>query len=376
MFMEKLDPRFKLNLNGKCNPDCVVQGEKYRFTVLTPQMLRMEYAEDGVFEDRPTQVVWNRNFDKPEFTVLDKPGMLEISTDYFHLVYNKKEFTKNNLYIDIKCDYTNYGGRWLFGETMYGNPPREHNLKGTARTLDRINGATELEFGLVDSSGRAFFNDSESLILDEDGWVIPRKEGVVDYYYFGYGRDYYKAIKDFYQLSGPIPMLPRFALGNWWSRYWKYTEKTYKELIERFEREDIPFSIGVMDMDWHLVDIPKKYGIGWTGYTWNKDFFPDPKGFMDWLHEHNLKITLNLHPADGVRAYEEPYEEMAKALGVDYHKGDTINFDITNLAFLDAYFKYLHHPNEENGVDFWWMDWQQGKNSFVKGLDPLWLLNH
>ena len=39
-------------------------------------------------------------------------------------------------------------------------------------------------------------------------------------------------------------------------------------------------------------------------------------------------------------------------------------------------FKYLHHPNERNGVDFWWIDWQQGSNSKIEGLDPLWMLNH
>ena len=69
--MKKLHTRFQPNLDGRCNPACVVQGDKYRFTVLTTRMLRMEYAEDGVFEDRPTQIVWNRNFDHPAFTVRD-----------------------------------------------------------------------------------------------------------------------------------------------------------------------------------------------------------------------------------------------------------------------------------------------------------------
>lgn len=38
------------------------------------------------------QVVWNRNFNKPEFTVTDQNGYLEIDTEYFHLVYDKQEF--------------------------------------------------------------------------------------------------------------------------------------------------------------------------------------------------------------------------------------------------------------------------------------------
>ena len=139
--MKKLDERFRLGLDGSCRPDCVIMGDKYRFTVLTSRMLRMEYSEDGEFEDRPTQVVWNRNFDHPEFTVKDRPDCLEIDTEYFHMVYDKKEFGPNHLYIDIKYAFTNYGGRWYYGRTDYGDPLREHNLKGTARTLDRCDGS-------------------------------------------------------------------------------------------------------------------------------------------------------------------------------------------------------------------------------------------
>lgn len=36
----------------------------------------------------------------------------------------------------------------------------------------------------------------------------------------------------------------------------------------------------------------------------------------------------------------------------------------------------LHHPLEDEGVDFWWIDWQQGTHSRIPGIDPLWMLNH
>ena len=38
--------------------------------------------------------------------------------------------------------------------------------------------------------------------------------------------------------------------------------------------------VAVIDMDWHQVDVDPKYGSGWTGYTWNKKLFPDPKRFL------------------------------------------------------------------------------------------------
>ena len=141
-------------------------------------------------------------------------------------------------------------------------------------------------------------------------------------------------------------MLPRYALGNWWSRYYSYTEDSYKELVTRFEKEEIPFSVGVIDMDWHLVeDVDPKYGSGWTGYTWNKNYFPDPERFMTWLHDHGMRITLNLHPADGIRAYEEAYPAIAAELGnVDTANEAPVDFDITSKKFLEAYFKCVLHP--------------------------------
>ena len=387
-------------INGKADDHFVIQGEKYRITVLTSRMLRLEYQEEGKFEDLPTQIVWNRSFDKPAFQVQETSESLEIDTEFIHLFYDKQEMNENHLYIDTKYAFSNYGGRWYFGRTDYGDPPREHNLKGTTRTLDRVNGkwfkgANELEkvrtrggktnredgdvdlgMGLCDTSGRTFLDDSQSLLIGEDGFVHPRVNAGKDIYFFGYGRDYFGAIHDFYQLSGPVPLLPRYALGNWWSKYYKYSEESYTALLRRFQQLNIPFSVVVLDMDWHLVDIPQQYGRGWTGWTWNHELFPDPDRFLRWLHENHYTVTLNLHPADGVRAYEKQYASMAQAMNVDPKSGLPVRFDATDPEFMKAYFQLLLHPEEERGVDFWWMDWQQGKICAIEGLDPLWILNH
>lgn len=94
----------------------------------------------------------------------------------------------------------------------------------------------------------------------------------------------------FYRLSGPAPLLPRYALGNWWSRYYPYSADEYLALMERFGQEQIPFSVAVIDMDWHLVDVDPKYGSGWTGYTWNRKLFPDPGQFLAKLHERGCML--------------------------------------------------------------------------------------
>ena len=155
----------------------------------------------------------------------------------------------------------------------YGEEPDD--LRGTARTLDEADGAIPLEHGLISRQGFSLMDDSASLLIREDGWVEPRKGSCVDLYFFGYGHQYELCLKDFYRLTGKTPLLPRFVFGNWWSRFHKYTQEEYQELVSRFEKEEIPFSVAVIDMDWHLTDIDPKYGSGWTGYTWNRDLFPD-----------------------------------------------------------------------------------------------------
>lgn len=360
---------WQVKVRPKALAENVIQGEKYRITMLTQGLIRLEYSEDGCFEDRATQSVWNRDFPKTEFRCKETPDGLEIFTSRIHLVYDKQKFSPNGLSVQVLGQFINHGSIWHYGQDF-------KNLGGTARTLDEADGAIPLEKGIMGRVGFSLLDDSKSLVLTEDGWIQPRKSKGEDLYFWGYGHDYLEALKDFYYLCGKLPMVPRYALGNWWSRYYQYTEESYMELMERFEKENLPFSVAVIDMDWHLVDIDPKYGSGWTGYTWNREFFPNPDRFLKWLHDRNMHVTLNIHPADGVRAYEEVYEDMAKTMGVDYENEEPVNFDAADPKYMEASFDHIFHPMEEKGVDFWWIDWQQGGVTKVEGLDPLWVLNH
>lgn len=353
----------------KTREEMVVKGEKYRISVLTERLIRLEYSKKGVFVDEKTQTIMNRDFETFRFRVEEKEDSLSIVTKYLRLIYDKKEFSGEGLKINVSGNFGTTSSVWHYGD-------KNESLKGTVRTLDTIDGATELGEGVVSKKLWSFIDDSKSMLLVDDDFVIREDEEAIDIYFFGYGLDYKEALRDFYKLSGATPLLPRYSLGNWWSRYYKYTDKSYLELLERFKREDIPFNVAVLDMDWHITDVDSKYGTGWTGYTWNKEYFKEPEKFLKELHERGYKITLNVHPADGVRAFEDSYKEFAKFMGVNIKNEDPVLFDIADKKFREGYFKYVHHKLEKQGVDFWWIDWQQGENSGKKGLDPLWLLNH
>jgi alpha-glucosidase (family GH31 glycosyl hydrolase) len=362
-------PDYRIETRPQADPDAVVQGDLFRITVLTSGLLRLEYSPDGVFEDRASAFALFRDLPVPSFRVIDTDHHLEIVTDRVHLVYDRGPFSTSGLSIQVRGNVSSYHSIWRYGETP-------DDLRGTARTLDMADGAVPLEPGVVSGWGFAVLDDSRTLVLTDDGWVAPRDGTRTDLYFFGFGLDHRDAIKAFYAVSGATPVLPRFALGNWWSRYHRYTADEYVELITRFADEGIPFSVSVLDMDWHLVDVDPQFGSGWTGYSWNTELFPDPAGFLQWLHDKGLRVTLNVHPADGVRAFEDVYPQMAEALGRDPAAGDPIAFDVTDPEFLTAYFEILHRSLERTGVDFWWIDWQSGPQSRVAGIDPLWMLNH
>ena len=343
----------------------IFKGEFYRISVLTDKLVRLEYSQTGSFEDRTTQLIYNRDFGQVSLDYIETSNVLDIMTDYFHLHFNKGEFNAENLFIELKGNFAVYGSRWYFGESI-------ETLKGTARTLDKADGAISLEDGIISRNGIALLDDSQGFIWDEQSGYIER-ENQIDLYFFAYGHDYRGAIRDFYHLTGSTPLLPRYALGNWWSRYWPYTSDEYLDLIDRFETEKIPLSIGVLDMDWHITDIPARFGSGWTGYSWNKNLIPNPEQLLQQLHDRKLKLSLNVHPADGIRAYEEAYPRVAKRLGLNVELEEPAIFDFFNPSFRESYFKDVHYELEKQGVDFWWIDWQQGTQGM---LDPLWLLNH
>ncbi|QMS85466.1 TIM-barrel domain-containing protein [Candidatus Xianfuyuplasma coldseepsis] len=341
-----------------------VQFSSYRITIFTNQLFRIEYDPSKQFEDRPTQTVWHRNITVP-FEVSSNDSVHTITTKNWVIALDESKDQLDGLTITS-----------IDGKTTITYPDSDSkNLNGTHRTLDMANGAIDLEPGLLSKRGITIYDDSSSVVF-EQGEIVGVNNNEIDLYVFGYGHDYEQAIKDFYLVSGKTPLIPKYVFGNWWSRYWNYTDETYKAVINNFQQRNIPLSVAIIDMDWHITNVPQELRGGWTGYTWNKDLFPNPQAFMDWLHEKGLKISMNLHPADGIRPFDDCYEAVCKRMGIDPKDKQIIDFDLTNPLFIEAYFKDIHHVFEDQGVDFWWIDWQQGTQSKMKNLDPLFALNH
>lgn len=364
-------PQFQIRFEPLAKPEAVVQQGNARFTVLTDRLIRMEYSPNGEFEDHASMAIWYRSQPVPRFTREISDELVEIETEYLHLTYKPHPdgFTAASLLVTVKqFDYT-----WHFGDHAYSTG----NLGGTYRTLDNAAGFVRPDPGLMSSKGGAVYDDASTLVFKEDCWVEPRKNPEnQDLYFFGYGYDFTACQRDLTKIAGKTPMVPRYILGNWWSRYWAYSDQELLDLMQEFKDHDTPLSVCIVDMDWHVTKAGNTTSSGWTGYTWNREYFPDPKDFIEKLHAMNLKTALNLHPADGIHPHEAQYEQFAEWMGLDPDSKEPIPFDIADPKFAEGYFKILHHPKEEQGIDFWWIDWQQGGVSSLPGLDPLTWLNH
>lgn len=378
----------------KASPDAVVQDGCARFTVLRPEMIRIEYSPKGVFEDNATFTVINRQLPVPEYSKADDGEYVTITTDALSLRYRKgsnplaEPASPANLSVTMSVN----------GNPVVWYPGLKdpQNLKGTYRTLDGNNGddyRSRLEDGLISRSGWAVINDSPSferadgsrslaLVPDSGGidWAAPRADAdALDLYFLGYGHNYKKALYDFTLIAGKIPLPPDYVLGYWYSKYDNYSADDFRNIVKSMRDNDINADVLILDMDWHWNGEQEVSGGrgGWTGWSWNTNLIPDPEGLLADIHKGGLRAALNLHPADGVAAHEDQYKAVAEAMGLDAGSAETIPWMLEDRKFAKAFFDHIIRPLEKQGVDFWWLDWQQHlTNPRLAGLGETMWCNH
>jgi len=321
-----------------------------RFEFLTPSLVRMEYSPQGKFVDAPTAVVQKRDWPAVDVTQARTAGWLVLTTRAVVLRYRLAAgaFSAANLSASWRDAA---GGRhaWLPGQADPGN------LGGLTYSLDNIESANlppagddlgspvhdvipgidvllpPATPGLLSRSGYAFLDDSVSPVWKADhSWIEPRPgpQGQ-DWYLFIYNHDYPQVLRQYAALCGPVPMIPRYALGPWVTdlnfEYFPgtaetrspamrhYGEQHLKTEVARLLASGIPLSGLVLDFAWH--------NYGWQGgYDWSP-LIPQPQALIDWLHERGMKLSLNDHPGyantkESILSYSDSHApEVLRALG-------------------------------------------------------------
>ena len=346
----------------------IVQGKNYRISVITERVIRLEFSAAGEFVDRPTQLIKKRNIGLPDFSVRQDANILEITTKYFALSYIKgqpfvgtKVDPMKNLKITLLSRERDRSKDWYVGH------PEARNMLGNMVSVD-VSIPKNLQKGLYSLDGFASLDDSYGKLIAEDGTLLDPPQNHLDLYVFLYDKDFKQALFDYFKITGAPPLIPRFALGNWWSRNTVYDEKSSVDLIRNFERKKIPISVMVFDHDWHLRDVGDFHGLK-TGFTFNPELFPNPSGTIQEFHKRGIRVGLCVNPTNGIYPHEQYYAQASQTLGLD--TPTIIDFDPLNPKLMDVLFKMFLHPLESMGVDFFWND-SDGKMDITK----LWALNH
>mmetsp|Transcript_15734 Transcript_15734/g.27677 ORF Transcript_15734/g.27677 Transcript_15734/m.27677 type:complete len:1010 (-) Transcript_15734:197-3226(-) len=356
------------------NSKAQILAGRARFTVLTPHLIRLEYrAEDGSFNDLASLAVVHRKLDVPEFTTNEENGILSIETSALTLNYRlNTTFAKDNLWmkwkegIDKVPDKEGHSNPiWRFGQANDGQ------LHGTIRSLDLLGpidlscqgpaGSKEMHNeslhcteGVISRSGWTVVDDSETPVLDaKTGWWQTRSGGQ-DLYLFAHGLNYKAALGDFIKIAGAPPMLPKFALGTWWTRWYDYDEQELQSVIAKFKSFSFPLDVLVLDMNFHSKE-------AWGGYSWDRTAFPYPRETMSSLKKaYGLKIMANLHDDNGVDVYEDQFEAMAKYMGLEDPTEGIPFASCSDSKYAYGLEDIVLGALEKDGLDYWWTDWQQG----------------
>ena len=349
--MYNLGDKF-INNNKRCwlsKPGSVFKGNNYRISLLTERLVRLEYDDGGIFNNYETATVKNRMFDVPEFNKQEDENYIFLETRYFVLKYRKNSLFRGN---NLICNGKN-GKIWSFDDREI------KNLRSCGISLDNVNNfnISDLEKGLFSFDGYATIDDSAGPFFDEySNVVIPEfSKNHVDVYLFMYGKDFGLCLNDFFKLTCNPPLIPRYALGNWWSRDIGYNENEVYELIEKFRRNNIPLSIFLLDNEWNRGS--SNYPEIKVGYTFNSDLFPNTRDFINRLHINDIKLGVKINPKYGFIPTEKYYDTT-----LGYKKSmenGIIPFNPNSMQDIDIFLKLYINPLKNEGVDLIWNDYDE-----------------
>jgi len=361
--MAELKPHFAIpNYDeAKALDAAMIVGTKFRITILSEILVRIEYSDTGTFEDRPTEQVKCRRFELPKFVKKEDENFLTITTQYFRIEYAKgKPFYGTKMQADqnFKIMLNNTDKFWYFGH------PEARNFKGSSLGLDGADGRASYTKGLYSTDGFVSIDDSGTLIFNPDGSLGKRSDRRIDTYVFLYRKDFGFCLRDYFKLTGKPSFLPRYALGNWWNKDRPYRSDELENLIWEFNKNGLPLGIVLMSKHWHIP-----YKDHPNGFTFNYDLMKNPKQLIDFLHEKKIRIGLNVNPMGGIHPDELAYARFKAA--AQFNGEGVIPFNVFDKNILQAYLDELIRPLINLGIDFFWVDYYNPKD-----LITLRALNH
>jgi alpha-glucosidase (family GH31 glycosyl hydrolase) len=174
------------------------------------------------------------------------------------------------------------------------------------------------------------------------------------------GDDWKEVVENYVSLTGFQPMIPRWALGNFSSRFGYHSQKEVISTIQKFQDEEIPVDAIILDLYWFGKGIKGTMG----NFEFLKDSFPNPKKMVADLKTKGVKTILITEPfvLTTSKRWEEAVEKNILGLNA---KGEpyTYDFYFGNTGIIDIFkpegkqwFWNIYKKFADYGVEGWWGD--------------------
>ena len=318
----------------------IIKGNKYRITILTDRLVRVEYHPDGKFEDRASERVIFRRFPKVEYTFDSTETLLQVKTSMFTLNYVKdKPITKSKSASssNIQITLNNTDRVWYYGNNEI------RNFGGINYSLDDFKGTLKQDKGFYSTDGFALLDDSTTDLIDDSGKYIKRTDKSIDLYIFMYKKDLGLCLQDYYMLTGYPTLIPRFSLGLWWYKEQRYTNQELYNLITNFENEDIPLS-GIMLGNNSKNELDP--------FLFNNINYQE---LITFLKGKDIKLGITFNPTALVKPNSYTYQNIQ---GINPNLTGDYSFLPLDESKLNIILTYGIKPYLGSGVDAFFIDYK------------------
>ena len=174
------------------------------------------------------------------------------------------------------------------------------------------------------------------------------------------GDTYPELIENTTQITGKQPLPPRWALGNFASRFGYHSEQEVRDTVQQFIDEGFPLDAVMLDLYWFGKDIKGMMG----NLDWDKEAFPTPKSMLADLRDLGVKTVLITEPfiLSSSKRWQEAVQNNALVKDAngepkqfDFYFGNTGLIDVFNQQ-ASQWFSGIYTSLYKQGVAGWWGD--------------------
>ncbi|WP_371194683.1 TIM-barrel domain-containing protein [Glaciecola sp. SC05] len=179
-------------------------------------------------------------------------------------------------------------------------------------------------------------------------------------YIFSAGDNAQDVVQNFVSVTGKQPLPPRWALGNYASRFGYRSQQETLDTIDKFIAQDFPVDAVILDLFWFGPDIKGHMG----NLNWDKITFPEPEKMIAELKSKGVNTILITEPfiLTSSSQWDSAVEHKALAKNLafeprtfDFYFGNTGLVDVFDEEAQDWFWEYYAKLNEQ-GVAGWWGD--------------------